>query len=335
MNDLYTRRYFLQHAAMGAAAVTFAPGLLTGGRTAPATDKRSKVILAAHNQLADESGGMYTEIARAVLEESLVALTNTVSIQDAWMQIFPHLHSSDTIGLKVNCTNRRLSSHPEVAYAITESLTAALGVNPNNLIIWDRTSRELRHANYTLNASKKGGRCVATYDGIGFDQSATIDIGNGKRVQLSAVLTDMCTYLINVPVLKDHQLAGVTLSLKNHYGSIDQPSRGHDSACDPYLANLNNAPQIREKTRLIVCDAALGIYHGGPGGAPQWLNRQLLVSTDPVALDTIGAGIIDHQRREKGLAPASNRATHLHTAASLGLGIHDEKRIDAISVEFG
>lgn len=292
-------------------------------------------MLATHSQLVDAGERLNLQIARGVLEETLIAFTNTASIQEAWLHVFPNLQPSDVIGLKVNCINRRLSSHPEVAYAITESLVVALDVNPNNLIIWDRTSRELKRTGYILNTGKNGVRCLGTSDGIDYDENASIDMGNGKNVTLSKILTEMCTYLINVPVLKDHGIAGVTLSLKNHYGSIDRPSRGHGNACDPYVANLNNAPQIREKTKLIVCDAAFGIYRGGPHGAPQWINRQLLISTDPVALDSVGAVLIDRKRQENGIAPASKRAGYLQTAASLGLGTNDLGRIDVMRIEFG
>ncbi len=335
MNQQCTRRRFLKTAAVGTAVATLAPELLSGGLTLQAAEDVSRVILAAHSRFADTNEKVNLNIARVLLEDALQAFTNTTSIRDAWMRIFPNLQSTDVIGLKVNCINRRLSSHPEVTYAITKSLIAALDMNPNNLIIWDRTSRELQRARYNLNAGAKDVRCLATSDGIGYDKGASVEIGNGKRVRLSTVLTEMCTYLINVPVLKDHSIAGVTLSLKNHYGSIDKPTRGHGSSGDPYIANLNAAPAIRDKTRLIVCDAAFGIYRGGPHGAPQWMNGQLLVTTDPVALDTIGAGLIDQQRRENGMAAASKRAGYLRTAAALGLGIADEGRIEAMTMELG
>lgn len=335
MNYTCTRRHFLKTAVVGAAATTIAPGFLSGNRLFYATEGFSLVMMATHNQLVDAGENINMQIARTVLEETLVALTNAASIQDAWMQIFPNLQSTDVIGLKVNCINRRLSSHPEVAYAITESLVGALDINPNNLIIWDRTSRELERARYNVNRDAKDVRCLATSDGIGYDAEASVDIGNRKTVKLSKVLTAMCTYLINVPVLKDHGIAGVTLSLKNHYGSIDRPSRGHGSACDPYIANLNNAPQIREKTKLIVCDAVFGIYRGGPHGTPQWINRQLLVSADPVALDTVGAGLIDQKRQEYGIRPALKRASYLQTAASLELGQNDVNCIEAVPIELG
>jgi uncharacterized protein (DUF362 family) len=269
------------------------------------------------------------------VDEALIALTNAASVQDAWAQVFPELQSTDVIGIKVNCINRRLSSHPEVVYAIAQSLVESLGVNPNNIIIWDRTSRELKRAKYTHNVTDKGVRCLGTSDKIGYDKSFAVEVGNGRQVHLSNILSRMCTYLINVPVLKDHNIAGVTLSLKNHYGSIDRPGSCHGEGCDPYIANLNNTPQIKNKTKLIICDALFGIYKGGPHGSPQWINRQILTSTDPVALDHIGMTLIDQQRREKSIKLISERTKYLLTAAKLGLGNNNPEHIDGIEIQPG
>ena len=335
MKHTLNRRHFLKTTAVGTAALSIAPGLLRGNQPAIAADSLSRVMLAAHTGLVDASEQVDAKIVRAVLDDTLIALTNTASVRDAWMQIFPALSSTDVIGLKVNCINRRLSSHPEIVYALTDSIVTALDVNPNNLIIWDRTSRELERARYNVNRDTKQVRCLGTSDDIGYDDKAKVDIGGATTVHLSKVLTEMCTYLINVPVLKDHSIAGITLSLKNHYGSIDKPSKGHRNACDPYIANLNNAPHIKDKTKLIVCDAAFGIYRGGPHGSPQWVNRQVLMSTDPVALDTVGMSLIDRQRKENGLSPAAQRATYLQTAASLGLGINQLDRIEQFPLQLG
>ena len=89
--------------------------------------------------------------------------------------------------------------------------------------------------------SDTGIRCLATSDGIGYDESFAIDVGKSRQVYLSSILTKMCTYLINVPVLKDHSIAGVTLSMKNHYGTIDNPGSLHGPtySCNPYIPALN------------------------------------------------------------------------------------------------
>jgi uncharacterized protein (DUF362 family) len=291
--------------------------------------------MASHSQSIGTDERIQTDIVRGMIDETLPALTGAGSIRDAWLSLFPGLQSSDVIGIKVNCINRSQSSHPEVVYALAESLVESLEVNPNNILIWDRTSRELKRAKYTLNRDGSGIRCLATSDGIGYDEDAAIDVGGDTRVRLSAILSQMCDYLINVPVLKDHSIAGVTLSLKNHYGSIDRPGACHRSACDPYIGKLNSAAQIREKTALVLCDALFGIYQGGPGGKPQWMNRQILASTDPVALDYTGMTILDAKRREKSLSSLATQARHLETAARLQLGSNDPQQMELVTLKAG
>lgn len=334
MEEKITRRHFIKTTAVG-TAVVLASSLFFPKEPAEAAEARSRVVAASYSNIVDASEQINTKIVRSTLDETLVALTNTASVRDAWAKIFPRLQSSDVIGIKVNCINSRQSTHPEVVYAIAESLTESLDMNPNNIIIWDRTSRELKRAKYTLNMSNTGIRCLATSDKIGYDKSFAVDVGKRRKVHLSNILTKMCTYLINMPVLKDHDIAGITLSMKNHYGSIDRPGSCHGGACDPYVANLNNTPQIKDKTALILCDALFGIYKGGPMGSPQWINRQLLASTDPVALDYTGMVLIDQQRRAKNLTLASKKTKHLHTAAKLGIGTNDPQQIDLLKVKLG
>ncbi|GAK56077.1 hypothetical protein U27_03039 [Candidatus Vecturithrix granuli] len=333
IHTIYTRRQFLKVSTVGAAAAYLTP--VTGSSPAYAALPASLVITSIHRGLVDANERINFRTVRTVVDETLLALTNTRSIQDAWAAIFPKLQSSDVIGIKVNCINRRHSSHPEVVYAIAESLSASLHFNPNNLLIWDRTSSELMRAGYEMNTGKSGIRCLATSDGIGYDRHAPVEVGHGKTVHLSKILSQMCTYLINVPVLKDHGTAGLTLSLKNHYGSIDRPGSCHGGGCDPYIANLNAAPLIREKTALIVCDAIFGIYQGGPMGAPQWIAHQILAGTDPVALDTVGMGLIDVKRQEKGIASVSQRISYLHTASRLGIGTNNPDQITTIEQKLG
>lgn len=335
MEDNITRRRFVKTTAICTAAAYFVPDVIFGGGGVLAAESKSRVIMASHSQIVDASEQINAKIVRTGVDEALIALTNAASVQDAWAQIFPDLQSTEAIGIKVNCINHRLSSHPEVVYAIAQSLVESLGMNPNNIIIWDRTSRELKRAKYTHNMSEKGVRCLGTSDKIGYDKSFAVEVGNGRQVHLSNILTRMCTYLINVPVLKDHDIAGVTLSLKNHYGSIDRPGSCHGGGCDPYVANLNNTPQMKNKTKLILCDALFGIYQGGPQGSPQWIDRQILASTDPVAIDYIGMTLIDQQRKEKNITPASKKTKYLHTAAKLGLGKDHPEQIDTIEIQLG
>jgi uncharacterized protein (DUF362 family) len=306
------------------------------------------VVSVKHERLFAPDQGISAAHARQSVDATIMALAGKRRIEEAWPHFFPDLKSSDTIGLKVNCINRKCPSHPEVVYAIAESLVASLEINPNDIIIWDRATSELEKAGYTINRSNKGIRCFGTVEnfsigrwiinakqsesgGIGYDPDLPIDVGEGTTSHLSRIITRMCTYLINVPVLKDHSLAGITMSLKNHFGSIDNPRDCHGNRCDPFVANIYACDQIRQKTRLIVCDAAYGVYDGGPRGAPQWQPKSIMAATDPVALDFTGMEIIDTMRRQNDLAPVNDLAVHLKTAQSLGLGTCNPKRIEGVT----
>ena len=72
---------------------------------------------------------------------------------------------------------------------------------------------------------------------------------------VSNTLAQTCDAVINLPVLKDHGIVGVTMALKNLFGAIHNPNKYHIDAGDPYVADVNMLPPIRQKVRLTICDA--------------------------------------------------------------------------------
>ena len=177
-------------------------------------------------------------------------------------------------------------------------------------------------------------RCAGN-DALGYDPEPEIsgEIGSCFTTALSSI----CTALVNVPVLKDHDLAGVCVSMKNLFGSVNNPNKYHDHNCDPYVAHLSAHPYIKDKLRLIVCDAAQALCDGGPSYKPRsaWKFNGMLVGVDPVALDWAGAKIIEDRRRETGLRPlkaAGREPKWLSTAASLRLGIEDPPKTRIIEI---
>lgn len=301
-----------------------------------ASPPRTRVVIVGHPGAADEHWHIDESIVRKMVDHALLEWSGESSLQNAWAKVLPGLKDTDLIGIKVNCINLHLSTHPSVVRAIIGGLKT-LGVPESQILIWDRRKGELERAGFELNHGP-GVRCFGTdSDGIGYDEEESAVV-EGHRIKLSRILTGMCDHLINVPVLKDHKMSGVTLSLKNHYGSIplldDLPwsaltlKRLHAHNGDPQIAHLNAAPAIRDKTRLIVCDALSGIYNGGPSGAPQWANRQILVGDDPVAVDYHGMQIIEDKRKEQGLESVARKAGHIHTAAKMGLGTDNPEQID-------
>jgi uncharacterized protein (DUF362 family) len=339
----YTKRGFLRASAQGlgglaAWKVFRSLGL---GRTALAdsihsgpsrfAQKALGTVALARNEKLLTDGAYNTDVARDMLNRSLTSLLNMKDPEAAWKTLF---RSRDVVGIKPNClAGRNLSPHPELVKCIIEGLKTA-GVREENIIIWERTSRELAAAGFPVNASGAGVRCAGN-DVLGFEEEpeSSGEIGSC----FARVLSTHCTALINVPVLKDHDLAGVCVGMKNMFGGIHNPNKYHDHNCDPYVAHLSAHPYIKDKLRLIVCDAGLAECDGGPSYKPRgaWKFNGLLVGTDPVALDWFGAKIIEDRRRETGLRPlkaVGREPKWLATAAGLRLGIEDPPKTKIIEV---
>lgn len=351
MTRKITRRDFLKGAA-ASATFRFAP-LTTGlfaypGSAALGSEKvqagkasRSTVVVVTDLKVVDGSWRVSPERSALMVQSLLLSLTGASTVEDSWYRIIPELKPTSRIAIKVNCINTSLPSHPEVTFAIAETLKRA-GVAENNILIWDRYEGNIREGlfrcGYPINTSKRGIRCLAVNSsGVGFDEYTQLQVPSvRKSFSVTRIVSQMCDYMVNVSVLKDHSISGVTLSLKNFYGAIPLGNefalvdikRMHKNYGNPQIAELYNNPVIRDKTRLSVCDALLGCYQGGPTGRPQWVNYQLLASLDPVALDSVGLRIIEEKRLQAGLASVTPMAGYIRAAANLGLGTENLDEID-------
>ena len=152
---------------------------------------------------------------------------------------------------------------------------------------------------------------------------------------LCRTLTRACDCLINMPVVKDHSIAGVTISLKNMFGAIHNPNKYHDNGCDPYIADVARHPFIAEKLRLTVLDGVRAQCHGGPAfrSSAVFDLAKVAASTDPVAIDAWAWTTIEHERSRRGmrsLAEAGRPVRHLETAAKHGLGVADPDRLRVV-----
>jgi hypothetical protein len=138
----------------------------------------------------------------------------------------------------------------------------------------------------------------------------------------------MADYMVNISVLKNHGTAGVTLCLKNHYGTCNSPGTIHGGDCDPYIPALNNLVPIKNTQCIHICDALFGVYSGGPGGSPQFSPNTLIMSRDIVAVDYWGRELLD----DAGCSTIG-QASHVDTAAvSYGLGTNNPGLMDVVNI---
>lgn len=126
-----------------------------------------------------------------------------------------------------------------------------------------------------------------------------------------------CDGIINVPKLKIHHMAQVTLSLKNLMGVIVD-NRGivmHDMI-DEKIVDLASL----FKPVLNVVDGVVGAEKDEVVGDPVESNV-VLAGSDMVSVDAVGSAVM-------GLDPVSIR--HVQMAGSKGLGVADIERIDVV-----
>jgi len=351
-DDISRREFFKRSvsltAALGAsslilgAAAGFAPAAgsapLGAIESAPNSSPNSSpsasssVILARSSNRPGDQKAFY----RLLVNSALRRLAGTERPEDAWAKFFS---PGDVVAIKVNSiTGRNLSTSPALATAIADGLISC-GVRPNKILIWDRTSLELRNAGFEIRSSGKEPFCFGTdSDSIGYESSPTVIGSIGSC--FSNIVTEYATALINVPILREHSAAGISVALKNNYGAIHNPNKYHADGCTPFVADVNAHPDLRKKTRLIICDAARVQFQSGPGYKPKWIADfgGILLSSDPVALDTIAAEEIDKLRkaaRLRTLREERRYPGYLSVASddSHSLGISERSRIDVVNAE--
>lgn len=287
----------------------------------------SRVVVAKYRDQIP-SAGLAAGEYRALLSAGLESLSRGEGQAALVKRLFP----GGAVGMKTNCLAKQNATPPALADAISTILTEIAGISENNLIIWERTSRELAQAGYTLNASSFGRRVVGT-DAVNVGYREGIDSFGTVHSRVTRILVDLVQHSINLPVLKEHSVAGLSAGLKNMYGAVHNPNKFHGDGCHPYAADLNYLAPIRTKHRLTVIDAVRVQYDNGPGYDPgrMCMYGGVIMSADPVAADRIGLEILDHCRVQNGrpiLAEAGREVKYLAEAEKIGLGTADRANID-------
>jgi uncharacterized protein (DUF362 family) len=308
------------------AAEALLPGPPPGPKSAPS---RPVVAVACRTGLATAGGTTFPPRLEEALGAAVARAAGEATAKAAMRRLF---RPTDVVGIKVNCLGGRgVSTRPEVALQLAAFLRAA-GVPEDRIYVWDRTDREMRAAGYVL----ERGHGVRVF-GTNEDFDGHLVEWGPSASRFDRVLATQLTALISCSPLKDHGLAGASLTMKNWYGVVHNPNKLHDDNCAPFIPHLVACPLIHDKLRLSVVDGTLGQCHGGPGRAPRWAwpYGGFLASTDPVAVDAVARQVLEARRREVGLPPLAaegREPAHIAAAARLGLGVADLARIERTEV---
>ncbi len=297
--------------------------------------KKPRVVIARNAKCLTKAGGVDAAVVRTMLDAALTRLTGKRDAKAAWASLFK---PADRVAVKVNTLGHH--THPAVAAAVAQCLVAA-GVPAGNVLVWDRSTAELKAAGYKIVTKGAAPRCYAT-DAVGergtvAGYEAKVATSGAIGSRYSAIVSRWATALISLPVLKDHSLAGLSGTLKNFFGAIHNPNRYHDDHCDPFVADAVKHPWISWKLRLAVVDATIAQYDGGPGKDPKarWPAGMILAGVDPVAVDAVSLQLLDAQRRAKrfrAVADDDRPARHILSAEKRKLGVADLKRIERVEI---
>lgn len=356
-----TRRQLLYGTLLAAAASRQSPAAAAHGPLGLPGPYPGRVVAVEH-PASIISGAYQAEPVRDMMRKGMIELTGATDWVEAWRTFF---EPGDVVALKV-CPvgGRAISSDGLVLRQVVEGLRQA-GVKPGDIFVYNRYRREMFQAGipqwvpeglritWASEAYNKIQHDIEGYDRDTFVELALAMPGQDireeqvRRSYVSKLLVRQVNKVINLPVLKHHDAAGVTIALKNlSHGFVNNVERSHATstlnATGTFIPAILDHPVFRQKVVLNIVDGVKAQWDGGPGGRPEfiWEHKTMYFGTDPVALDKTGWKVIDQKRVEKGLSPiAGGRASevnrfsfpqveHIELAGILGLGEFDDARMD-------
>lgn len=280
----------------------------------------------------------------------LTLLTEQPNASAAWLSL---VSTNDTVGIKVFSTPGPVTgTRPAVVAAIVRGLLTA-GLPPDHVIIWDKHLTDLSAAGFTQLGSQLGVRVAGAMD-EGYDPNTFYlpdspvigqllwgdlefgrtnkDFNLGKKSYVSKLVSQQMTKIISVTPLMNENSAGVcghffSLTL----GSVDNTRRfeGNPERQAVALPEIYALPSIGDHVVLLVTDALLLQYEGGPQGYLQFsqVRNELWFSRDPVALDVTSVRELAKQRHFMDTPTMPSNFAIYTNAVLLQLGIDDPTRI--------
>lgn len=229
----------------------------------------------------------------------------------------------DRVLLKVNAAFASpaalgATSHPELVFEAARHCFAA---GARSVMVADNPIND-PSACFTLtgiaDAAKKAGAVVMLPHPNRFDR---ISIPGGRLILNWPVFSTPLTgadKVIGLAPVKDHHRSGASMSLKNWYGLLG----GRRNLFHQDIHGIIRELAILVRPTLVILDGMVSMTANGPtGGSMSDLKRTdtLIVSTDPVAADVLGARIL-------GRSPAE--LPFIAEAAAAGAGIADIDRLN-------
>jgi uncharacterized protein (DUF362 family) len=267
--------------------------------------------------------------AKEMLRRSLEELTGKADMAEA-VKLF--VSPADKVCVKVNgIALQNMATNKELVLPFVDAMIAS-GVPATNITILEQYPGFM-HGTRINSSSVPAGVSVVWHS----NSDATMewrDIpGTQRHTKFVRALTES-TALINFALIKDHSICGYTGALKNMtHGCSVNPQDFHDHHASPQIAILSAQDVLRSRLRLCVFDGFKLMAHGGPlYKHPEYVipHEAVYVSTDPVAMDSVGWAEVEKARAGfhlKTLTDEGRAPLYIQAAADLGVGIADPAKI--------
>jgi uncharacterized protein (DUF362 family) len=351
--DALDRRQFLTRLAAGVGGVSGALSALpafaqlSSGQLQPDTTTTTPLtpVVEAVSENVWDGDRLDEDAVSELIDQAMMKFTGRASAKEAWRDI---VLPDDIVGIKINpLGGPELSTHPIIVDKIIEGVYGA-GVLKKQIIVWDRFENHLLNAGYPIKQDEGEVQTIASdTEGIGYDDEVFYESGKDSvnrrenestRSRYSRIVTQYVDVLINVPVLKHHEMAGISGCLKNlAFGSVDNTRRFHAKPlyCNPAIAEILEHKVLKDKLVLNIVDGLVASFDRGPTyhAESAWKYGSLFVGADPVILDVLVLQTINQKREELELDSVSKLANHINTASGVGLGTNTLEQADLRRVE--
>lgn len=283
-----------------------------------------------------------------MVDAGMFALTGTSTRQAAWQAILPNYQLGEKIAIKVSFNNTTscsknstdIDSIIEPVNAVIRGLLTIPGVTQPDIWVYD-ASRGIPvqfRDDCPYNVRYFDAACSQTETAtFNSDNPHASIVFSEPAVPRTNKVTDVlidADYLINIPIMKIHGNTSVSLAMKNHFGSINNPSDIH-----PYITrfisipdydaivDVYRNPQIHNKTVLTVADGIFSAMNNFNVAPTRWstLGNQyptsLFFSRDSVAIDCVMTDMLKAEHP----AIVEEHVRFLHLAEDAGLGTYERE----------
>lgn len=305
----------------------------------------------------------------SMVSAAIQSLTGEHTDEAAWDALFRHFNRAqgkgdvgyrpaEKIAIKINMNQDRDAGtpwrpdagmpSPQVIYALLDQLIHRAGVPGRRITVYDAgkyigdpiyhkvragPDPQFQEVRFEVVAWQAGRGREAAYE----DSDAIVCFSDSRVPHGGCVFLPRCVadaqYLVNVALLRAHGALGVTLTAKNHFGSIRFPDLGwtaaplhefadRNSPMGSYncLVDLIGHPSLGGKTLLFMIDALYG-QADQDGGVIRFSSfgdnwcSSLFVSQDPLAIDSVGLDFLRNEPQALYCQRSVSPDNYLHEAA--------------------